>query len=61
LVEGSPSGPARIGSPMGPASPSKPFSSSPRDRVGLVRGPRPPPSAMRIRSLEMEGEVGHPV
>ena len=59
LVEGSPSGPAGIGSSMGPASPSKPFSSSPRDRVGLVRGPRPPPPAMRVRSLVMKGEVGH--
>lgn len=60
LVEGSPSRPAEIGSPMGPASPSSAFSSSPRDRVGLVRGPRPPPPAMRVGSLVMEGEVGHP-
>ena len=59
LAEGSPpSGQAGVGSPMGPASPSSPFSSSPRERVGLVRGPRPPPPAMRVRSLVMEGEIG---
>jgi hypothetical protein len=29
---------------MGPARPSRPYSLA-RDRVGFVRGPRPPPSA----------------
>jgi hypothetical protein len=42
LAEGSPSAPPWIGS-----SPSRPYS-LPRDRMGFVRGPRPPPSASRI-------------
>lgn len=44
LADGSPSAPPWIGSSMGPARPSRPYS-LPRDRVGFVRGPRPPPSA----------------
>lgn len=60
LAEESPSVPAWIGSHMGPARPARPSSSSSRNRVGFVRGPRPPPSAMRIRSLVTEGELGHP-
>ena len=60
LADESPSVPPWIGSHMGPAKPSRPFSSSSRNRVGFVRGPRPPPSAMRIRSLVTEGELDHP-
>jgi hypothetical protein len=47
LAEGSPSAPTWTGSSMGPARPSRPYS-LPRDKVGFVRGPRPPPSASRI-------------
>lgn len=46
LAEESPSVPAWIGSSMDRASLARPPLSLPRDRVGFVRGPRPPPSPL---------------
>jgi hypothetical protein len=46
LAEESPSVPVWIGSSMDRASLARPPPSLPRDRVGFVRGPRPPPSPL---------------
>jgi len=46
LAEESPSVPVWIGSSMDRASLARPPLSLPRDRVGFVRGPRPPPSPL---------------
>jgi hypothetical protein len=53
LMEESPS--AWIGSSMDRASLARPPRSLPRDRVGFVRGPRPPPSPLLMR-----GDFGDP-
>jgi hypothetical protein len=48
LAEESPSVPVLIGSSMDRASLARPPPSLPRDRVGFVRGPRPPLSPVRM-------------
>jgi hypothetical protein len=55
LAEESPLVPVWIGSSMDRASLARPPASLPRDRVGFVRGPRPPPSPLR-----MQGDFGGP-
>jgi hypothetical protein len=55
LAEESPSVPIWIGSSMDRASLARPPPSLSRDRVGFVRGPRPPPSPLR-----MQGDFGNP-
>jgi len=54
-AEESPAVPVWIGSSMDRASPARSLPSSPRDRVAFVRGPRPPPSPLRMR-----GDFGDP-
>jgi len=53
LAEESPSVPVWIGSSMDRASLARPPPSLPRDRVGFVRGPRPPPSPSRMQGSAM--------
>ncbi len=52
-AEESPSMPVWIGSSMDPVTLARPPASLPRDRVGLVRGPRPLPS-----QLQTQGDLG---
>ncbi len=49
LAEESPSVPVWIGSSMDGPSLAKPPPSLPRDRVGFIRGPRPPSSPVRMQ------------
>lgn len=51
LAEESPSASVWIGSSMDRASLARPPPSLPRERVGFVRGPRPPPSPTRLQGV----------